>query len=623
MEVGRSSRLIPTKYKQFTISKKTVCFFAYLTIIIHSNCLLLNETGYFCTVIIEEEKMKRFYGLLLCVCYLSLQAQSDIPRWVDNARKSVLAIETYDVNGNVKKGNGFFIQSTGEAISDYTLFQGAVRAVVTDVDGNTMHVNHIIGADDVYDVIRFKVTVQRSVPFLSVASEIPDKDAEAYLLPAKDPVQKGTIEEITKIQDVHAYYRIGIPLTFSQLSLPLLTSAGEVFALTQADASGRNKTYGISIPYIQALRFASVDFIGKTYSSIGIRSGWSENQDDAQVALFFYSSQQDIPTYLETLNDFIETFPNLADGYLSRASHYVHHRKELAASQAEQLRLMSLALDDLNKYLILNTKEDAGLFNQAKLIYESLLLDSTIESDDWNIQIASEKLQRAISLDDLPVYRHLEGDIAFLQGDFEKAHDSYMKVNRSSFATSLSFYLAVQTRQMLPGANPFELIAWMDSAVDRSKTIPSEAAAYLQESIDLKLQFGQYEAAIKDYDQLYRVVSGNVSDVFYYYREQAKFHSGDLDGALIDIETAIALDPQNAVYFAEEASVYLRMQDPVKAQESVKKSLSLDAEFAAGHRLLGVCLVRQQKKDEACKSFQRAKELGDPVVDRLIEENCR
>ena len=571
----------------------------------------------------KQKKMKKIFGFVLCVYSLSLQAQRDIPRWVENARKAVFTIEAVDKNGKVRTGNGFFVQSTGEAISDYNLFDGAEQVVVTDADGRKMQVNSIIGADAMNDVIRFKVTVARNVPFLTVVSEMPGIGTEVYLLPAKDDLQKGDVEEIAKIMDTYEYYKVNIPLTSSRVSLPLLNANGEVFAISQADASGRNKTYGVSVPYINQLYISPLDLFSRTYSSIGIRSGWPDNLDEAQLSLMYSSSQQDAPTYLETLNDFIKTFPNLADGYLSRASHYVRNRGELAESQAEQTGILALAMDDLNRSLKMNPKEDDGLYNQAKLIYEVLLDDSTVQSNDWNISVASEKLQGAIAMDELPIYRQLEADIAFFQGDFEKAHHTYMMVNRSSFASPLSFFLAAKTRELMPGATPDELIALMDSAVVRSMSIPSEATAYLQESIDLKMQYGLYEAAIKDYNQLYRVLVGNVGDAFYYYREQAKFRLGDLEGALNDIETAIAFDNQNALYYAEEASIYLRMQDPVKAQASIEKSLALEPEFAASHRLLGVCFQRQQKIEDACIAFQKAKDLGDPIVDRLIEENCQ
>ncbi|MDR2234072.1 MAG: serine protease [Tannerella sp.] len=566
--------------------------------------------------------MKNIFVVVLCLCGLSLQAQKDNPKWIENARKAVFTIEAFDANGKVRNGNGFFIQNTGEAVSDYTLFMGAVSAVVTDVDGRKMNVNNIIGADEVYDVIRFKVAVTRNVAFLPIASSMPATGVEAYLPQGKEPVKKGVIEEVTKIKNTFDYYKINIPLTSAQVSLPLLNANGEVFALTQADASGKNKTYGISVPYIQSLRISSLDILSKSLSAIGIRNAWSQDVEEAQLALLFYASQQNPSTYLETLNDFIATFPDLADGYLSRASHYARFKNELAQSQDDKTKIMGLIKEDLNTYLKKNPKEDEGLYGQAKLIYEVLLDDSTAVSNDWNIALASEKLQQAIALNDLPLYRQLEGDIAFYQGDFEKAHNLYMTVNNSPFASSLSYYLAVQTRMLLPNVNPNELIAWMDSAVAKSINIPSEAAAYLQESIDLKLQYGQYASAVKDYNTLYWALSGNVSDAYYYYREQAKFRAGDLDGALNDIETAIALDTLNAVYYAEEASVYLRLQDLANAQASAEKSISLDSQFAASYRLLGISLIRQQKKEAGCRELQKAKELGDPIVDRLIAENC-
>jgi Tfp pilus assembly protein PilF len=65
------------------------------------------------------------------------------------------------------------------------------------------------------------------------------------------------------------------------------------------------------------------------------------------------------------------------------------------------------------------------------------------------------------------------------------------------------------------------------------------------------------------------------------------------------------------------------MQDPVKAQASVQKALEIDPDFASCHRLLGVSYTRQQKKDEACNAFRKAKELGDPLADKLIKDNCK
>jgi tetratricopeptide (TPR) repeat protein len=569
---------------------------------------------------------KTLLSLMLCVHCFSLMAQKNIPKWVEKAKKAVFTIETYDAQGNVRKGIGFFIQKTGEAVSDYTLFRGAEKAIVTDADGRTMPVSRILGADELYDVIRFEVRIpEKSVPFLSVAPHMPATGSEAYILPhgleKGNPPGKGTILENRKIKEQYGYYKIDAPLAPAQISVPLLTPEGEVFALAQADASGKNQTYGISVPFVQQIRIGSMDVWNQTYSAVGIRTAWPETPEEAQLAILFYASRQDAPTHLETLNDFIATFPTHAEGYLGRAAHYAHHRSELAASDVEQKQLLTLAQADLltaMKYL----KKSEGYYNQAKLIYSVAASDTVAPSEEWSMEMAAEKIRAAIAEEDLPVYRQLEGDIAYYRGDYAEAYNSYMRVNQSLLSSGASYYLAAKAKQQIAGADQTEVVALMDSAVIKSASIPADALVYLQENAELKMQLEQYDAAIKDYNQYYSLMAGNVTDAFYYYRSQARFRSGDLPGALRDLSAALALEPENAIYHAEQASVYLRMQDPDRAQESVEKALALDPDFASGHRLLGVCYVRRQKKDEACKAFHKAKALGDPIVSKLIKEHC-
>lgn len=576
----------------------------------------------------NEQRMKR---LLLWIWVasqsVSLMAQKQIPKWAEKAKKAVFTIEAVDKSGNVTKGTGFFISETGEAVSDYSLFIGAEKATVTDAEGKRLRVTHILGADEMYDVVRFMVSVPKKTAWLTVTNELPPVGAAAYLLPAG--LSKGallpnaTVSEVSKVKDRYGYYKVEMPLSREQVSAPLLTENGEVFAMAQADASGKGKTYGISVPYIQDIRIGQMDILNKAYSSIGIRKAWSDRVEDAQVALILYSSQQDAPTYLETLNEFIAKFPNEPDGYLSRASHYVYQRKQLTdvGTEAELLERARADMEMSLKYFGDNRAE--GYYNQAKLIYGVAAGDTTLKSAEWTMDKAAGLIERALTESDMPLYRQLEGDIAFFQEDYRKAAASYALVNQSPMASATSFYMAAKAEEQIEGANLGKVIALMDSACARAMTTnPTDAGAYLLETVDLKMRMGQYEAAAKDYDRYYELAGGNVNASFYYYREQAKFRAGDMDGALADIQSALAKEPENALYYAEEASIYLRKQELEKAQASLEKSISLQPDFAAGHRLLGLCLIRQHKKEEGCRAFQKAKELGDPVIDKLIKEHC-
>lgn len=580
-------------------------------------------------LIIIDEKMKKIALLIIIGCQtLGGFAQKKAPKWMDKQRKAVVTVTTFNQeNKQIASGNGFFVTETGEALSAYSLFKDAARAVVKDADGREMEVARILGADELYDVIKFKVDMPKKVVFLPLAAEPLADGTAVFLLPySQTKVTKfgqGAITEVSKLKDPYSYYKMSVPLAPGETNAPLLTETGEVFGLAQEDASGKNTdSYAVSAGYANSLSIAPADIFNSTYNSIGIRKAWPANVEQAQVALFLYGNSQDAAAYLETLNDFIATFPEYADGYLSRAGHYAYHRSELSVSSAEQHQWLDKALSDIETAARYTEKKSDNLYERAKLIYNVAMTDSTLKDDAvWNASVALETLQKAIEEDDRPLYHQLRGDIRFNEGKYEEAYEDYMVVNRSDMAVASSWYMAAKAKQNLPGANIGELISLLDSAVVACGNPPTaEAASYILERIDLKLKLMNYVGALADYDLYYTVMNGKVNDSFYYYREQAKFRLGDLDGALADIRQALQMSPDDPVYHAEEASVFVRQEKYDEALNSVANALKLAPDFAACHRLRGVCYLRQKKTAEARESLQKAKDLGDPVAERMIKQ---
>ena len=282
------------------------------------------------------------------------------------------------------------------------------------------------------------------------------------------------------------------------------------------------------------------------------------------------------------------------------------------------------ALEDINTASRFSERKGDIWFNRAKLIYGVAAADTTLNKEQWTVDAATEAIQKAIGEEDLPVYRQLEGDIHFYKGDFEQAFDDYMKVNDSDMASSTSWYWAAKAKANIRGANFGDIIALLDSAIAKCGNPPTnEAAPYILERVDLRLKLMQYKEAVDDYDLYYDLLKGQVGDRFFYYREQAKFRMNDFPGALADIQSAIRLNPGDPTYPAEEASVYIRMENYDQALRSLENALRIAPDFASCYRLRGICYVRQGKKAEACEAFNKAKELGDPVVDKLIKEHCK
>ena len=575
--------------------------------------------------------MKRILHLILIsfLC-LSAAAQKNAPKWMNKAKRAVFTITTYGKDGNkLATSTGFFISETGEAVSAYDIFKGAEKATITDFEGKTFLVKNILGADELYDAVKFQVEVPKKAVFLPIAAEPVANGTNAYLLlysTGKNATFKsGAITEVSKLKDPYKYYKMAVALEENELNAPLLTPEGEVFGLAQADAGGKKDIcYGLSAGYVGSLSIGSADYLSSAYRNINIPKGWPKELDQATVALYLISGTQDAKARLETVNDFITTFPDAPDGYLNRSDLYAYNRAELANSTAEQATYLQKALDDIKTASKCSDKKGDFWYNQAKLIYGVASADSTLTDPAWTIEAAMEALEKAIEEDNLPAYHQLRADILFNKGEFQQAFDEYMIVNNSDVASASSYYLAAKAKERVTGFNIGDVIDLLDKAIEKCGTnMNAEAAAYVLERINWRLRLAQYTEAIADYDLYYTLIGGQVLPNFFFLREQAKFRAGDLEGALKDIQAAIQGSPSTPDYYAEEASIYVRQQKYEEALKSIERAIAIAPGFGACYRLRGVCYVRLEKKTEACEAFNKAKELGDPLAGKLIKEHCK
>ena len=558
-------------------------------------------------------------------------AQQKAPKWMEKQKKAVVSITTYKADGTtLHNGTGFFIAEDGKLLSAYSLFKGADKAVVTDTNGKTYPVSRVLAADELYDVIKLQVEIPKKVSYLEMAEAPLNVNAPTYLLPfVKDKGKvksfgNGKVEEVTKLKVTYHYYKLSFPLQVGWTNAPVCNEEGQVFGLAQEDASGKNEcSYAVSAAYANSLAISSTDAFNTTYSNIGIRKAWPADKEQAKIATYIIENTQDAKSFLETLNDFVATFPDWWESYSRRASHYVFRRSELAADAAGQADCLTKAEADLKQSIELSDSKSEALYNAAQLIYSAAVSDTTLKSNpNWNLERAQAVLTEAIQEQDIPAYHQLQADIYFTQGQYEQAYQEYMTVNQSDAANANSWYMASRAKSAVTGFNIGDIIQLLDSAVASCGNPPSvEAAPYLLERIDWRLRLMQYKEAVADYDLYYQICNGKVDDNFYYYREQAKFRMDDLDGALLDIRQAMNLAPGNAMYPAEEASIYIRQKKYEEALRSIDKALAIAPEFAACYRLRGVCLQRSGKAEEARAALLKAKELGDPAAEKLLNDS--
>ena len=169
--------------------------------------------------------MKKILILPLLLFFLVQGSMAQTPKWVEKAKRAVFSIVTYDKNDKMlNTGNGFFVSEDGLALSDYTLFKGAERAVVITSEGKQMPVSLILGANDMYDVIKFRVAItEKKVPALIVAKTAPVTGADAWMLPYS--TQKsiacvtGKVKDVSKVAGEYHYYT---SVSYTHLTLPTI-----------------------------------------------------------------------------------------------------------------------------------------------------------------------------------------------------------------------------------------------------------------------------------------------------------------------------------------------------------------------------------------------------------------
>ena len=565
--------------------------------------------------------MKKTIWIMTC-CLVAQLASAQAPKWAEKAKKAVFSVVTYDKENKIKgTGNGFYIDAQGTALSDYTLFENAVRAVVINADGKQQDVSRILGANSMYDIVKFNTPIDKKQTTLTLASQPAKVGETVYLLPYSTQkattLQTGKVTSVDSIGNNSFYYTLEMKTGEKTVSCPIMNANGEVLGLIQKNASDESmESYAIGASYGASLAISALSMNDGALNKIGIKKALPDTEEQALVFLYMSSEQMDKETYLSVLNDFLSQYPHSMEGYIRRANYYM---------SMKDTSKYPLADEDLKKAIEVSSSKEDAMFQVAKAMYSYLIsLEGKEGYEEWSYDKTLELIRDAIQKNNQPLYVQLEGDVLFAQGKYGEAFNCYDKVNQSSLASAATFYSASKAKQLTEGSDINEVLALMDSAIVKlSKPYFGEAAPYFYERADLRAQAGKYREAVMDYNTFYDAVSGDVTAYFYFQREQAEMQCRMYQQALNDINKAVEMAPEEVDYWVEKGSVHLRVNQLDEAIAAFNKALSMNDQYAAAYRMLGYCQAMQKKNKEACANFAKAKELGDEVVDQLIEKYCK
>ena len=554
--------------------------------------------------------MKRIITILFaaCVCCM-VNAQPD--KWVKKASKAVFTLKTFNADGSlIGSGNGFFITADGVAVSSYTPFRGAAKAVVIDAMGKEYEVKSIIGANDVYDIAKFRVDATKCQTLRTAPAAV--ENTSLWLLPynAKNAYSctAAKVKSVQKVQNDYDYYTLEATAPENTVGCPYLNANGEVVGIQQQSSSDDNTTqYAVGAAFATGLKMTGLSLNDPALKDTSIKKDLPDELDQAILTLYLASTLGDAQSFVGLVDDFIAKFPQAPDGYSYKA--------QIMAAQdnyPEADKYMKLAIDNA-------TDKAEARYNYAKMMYQNLIYFYDSASHAWSYEQALEQAEQAVALDPQLPYLTQKAQLLFACKRYADSYAAFQDVIGKGGRTAECFYGAARCKEQLNDTTA--CLALLDSAVATfSKPYLKEAAPYIYARAQALAESGKYRLAVNDYNEYENLMISQVNSEFYYIRSQVEVKARLFQQALNDLDKAIDKSPDILLYRSEKASLQIRVHLLDQAIETASECIRLFPDASDGYLFLGLAQCLKGDKVQGVGNLLKAKDLGDAQADVLIEK---
>ena len=554
--------------------------------------------------------MKKIITILFaaCVCCM-VNAQPD--KWVKKASKAVFTLKTFNADGSlIGSGNGFFITADGVAVSSYTTFRGAAKAVVIDAMGKEYEVKSIIGANDVYDIAKFRVDATKCQTLRTAPAAV--ENTSLWLLPynAKNAYSctAAKVKSVQKVQNDYDYYTLEATAPENTVGCPYLNANGEVVGIQQQSSSDDNTTqYAVGAAFATGLKMTGLSLNDPALKATSIKKDLPDELDQAILTLYLASTLGDAQSFVGLVDDFIAKFPQAPDGYSYKA--------QIMAAQdnyPEADKYMKLAIDNA-------TDKAEARYNYAKMMYQNLIYFYDSASHAWSYEQALEQAEQAVALDPQLPYLTQKAQLLFACKRYADSYAAFQDVIGKGGRTAECFYGAARCKEQLNDTTA--CLALLDSAVATfSKPYLKEAAPYIYARAQALAESGKYRLAVNDYNEYENLMISQVNSEFYYIRSQVEAKARLFQQALNDLDKAIDKSPDILLYRSEKASLQIRVHLLDQAIETASECIRLFPDASDGYLFLGLAQCLNNNKVQGVGNLLKAKDLGDAQADVLIEK---
>ena len=552
---------------------------------------------------------KIFLGTLVLVLQLiftsKVFAQSAA---VKKAAQSVFSLTTFNSDGTVHStSHGVFTGNAGEAIAMWDCFNGAERAVIIDAKGKQYDVDAMLGISENYDICKFRVKNYNNSSLALPLTTVDAAPSTVYVVgyDLKKPVIKSISPERSEKFMTNLNYLVfrDQDVSATMLGCPIVNGNGQLLGIVQRPETG-GQAFSADARLTRSFKLQGFSINDKSFRATGIRTALPSDEKEASLMLALAASTADSAKYESYIDDYIKYFPSSTDGYNARATRLMA-RGDLAAAD-EMLQTEVKKAD----------QKSVAYSNYAALVYQASIYKIDTTFTKWNLDRALELAQEADKENPQPAYRHQQAQILFAQGKYQQALDIFNALQATDLGKNGEVYYEAAQCQSALNAPKQEVMSLLDKAVNVQggpASAPFVLARGRQYDID-----GQYRNAFKDYLKYDSLMNFNASADFYYvkYRCEMQLHQYQL--ALNDIAHAIVLNRKEPLYYAELASLQLRVNKIDDALKTCDMGLQLTDQYADLYILKGIGLCESKRTSEGLEALRKAQELGDARAEKLI-----
>ena len=546
--------------------------------------------------------MKRLY-IIMTAMLLGLTQVMAQPGPVQKMAKSVFTLTTFNKEGNIiASTQGVFIDNKGTAISTFKPFVGATKATIVDANGKSTDVDAIMGADELYDVAKFRVHTTSTAAVL--ANKATAAGSKVWLVPysiKKPAFQQEEISGVETFNNVYNYYVFTTTVPENAIGCPFVNKDGQVIGLMHSNGM----VTAIDALYAKQLKVTGLSTLDAALRETGIRTALPETEQEAVMMLTLKKGQVTANDYDKYVEEFIGKFPQAALGYKEKA---------MKLSNQEKYEEAAKLMDECIKKA---AKKDEAYSAYADIVYQKTVYRGDSIYAAWNIDKAIDLIRKAYNVNAQPAYKHQEAQYCYFKGDYQQALSMFLDLTKTPINSGELYYEAAQAKAQLQApANEIEVL--LDSAVAVGQKTGLAAPYYLARAqfFDRK---GEYRKALGDYNQ-YDTLSHTIDPTFFYARYKCEMKLRMWQQALLDIARTCYLAPKEPTYFAEWASLDLRVKRFDEGISAAKACIELAPEYADGYLLLGLLQHEKGLKQESIENLKKARELGDTRAEEYLKK---